>query len=135
MIKVETLRKYVWVTADFEGLHHWPTAPDPVKFLKEPHRHVFKVKMWVEVQGSDREVEFILLKRRLNDFLNDSYAWPHVAHTTYSCEQMAEEILKHFNATMVSVSEDGENGALVMVANERIISSSNQLMEAVGGRR
>lgn len=99
----------VWVTDQFEGYHRWAAAPEEVDFLKEWHRHLFHVKMGVRVTGLDREVEFFMLKRlldkKLGKYRNEKFE--------ASCEMIATDLLDHFNAEFVEVSEDGENGAIV----------------------
>lgn len=111
----------IWavVTLQFEGIHCWPQAPDEVLFLKNMHRHMFHVKVEIQQNHHDRDVEYIIAKRKLSQccellqeqFRKDSEAM--------SCEGVAET-LKGMTETMypnrkvrVSVSEDGENGCLI----------------------
>lgn len=100
----------VWVTTQFEGIHCWPEAPEEVRYLKHPHRHIFHVKIGVTVSHANREIEFILLKKRVNEYITQmNLAGPH----TLSCEMMATMLFQEFQADFVEVSEDGENGARV----------------------
>jgi hypothetical protein len=104
------LLKVVWVTTRFAAFHRWSDAPQSVAFLREYHRHCFHVKMGVKVGHNDREVEFFTLQGQLG-----TYIAVHFANKmfTYSCEDIAEQILRRFDAVYVTVSEDGENGATI----------------------
>ena len=103
----------VWVTHQHESLHYWPAAKEPVEFLKHPHRHLMHIKLEVNVNNPDREVEFLQLKRELINFC--VFRWPYGFVTTHSCEQIAFEVYVHFkciySVVEIQVSEDGENGA------------------------
>ena len=109
------LKRYVYASFNFEGFHCWPDAPEEVDFLRHRHRHLFHVKAVLEVQHNDRDVEFILLKRRLRASVATFQAMASDVET-WSCERWAEELLKEHGLSMVDVSEDGENGAIVHVA-------------------
>jgi len=62
----------------------------------------------VEVNHDDRDVEFILLKKKINKYIAE---YPYKFSGTVSCEMMARALMENFNASFVEVSEDGENGA------------------------
>jgi hypothetical protein len=71
----------------------------------------FTVKL--EVVHNDRDVEFILFKRELENIFEDG-----TLELDYkSCEMMAEELIGYISRQYpnrnitVNVSEDGENGA------------------------
>lgn len=101
----------------FEGIHCWPEAPEDVKFLRTPHRHEFHVCAKMQQFHDDRDIEYILAKRALDAWLRlEQPKWP----MRSSCEAMASRIIGYLRATygdhrtyMVSVTEDGENGAEV----------------------
>jgi hypothetical protein len=103
---------YIWVTTQFEGYHKYPDAPKEVEFLKNEHRHIFKIKIWIEVFNNDRDIEFIKLKRKINEELSN---WS-TNLGMYSCEMMADDLYRFTNKEYpkrkikISVSEDGENG-------------------------
>ena len=111
------MRTFVYVTDSFAALHCWPDAPENMKFLRHLHRHLFQVKIEVEVTDPDRQVEFLELKNRLNTILNDLQQVLCYDDNTLSCEQMCAYIFRRFNEDWklqlhsVEVSEDGENGA------------------------
>lgn len=107
-----TSGSYVFITTSFEALHRWPAAPNAVKFLRNPHRHIFHVKAWMRVNHDDRDVEFILLKREVDAFIEKELQ----AHydSTRSCEQWGKVLIEQFDFIQVEISEDGENGALII---------------------
>ncbi|MCP4549271.1 MAG: hypothetical protein GY835_22695 [bacterium] len=99
------------VKFQFEGFHRWEKCPHgDVSFLRTRHRHVFHVTAEVLMTHSDRDEEFIRLKRRLQDIWDDGSELGNK-----SCERIAEQIgakIESWNLTchMVEVLEDGENG-------------------------
>lgn len=127
------VRRLIFVTTQFEGFHEYAGAPDEVAFLRSLHRHMFHVKVTLEVYHEDREVEFIMLKRWLEariDHLafNVGLGFNHIA----SCESFAEQIYKEIKAQgglkltndsepiytrkrylKIEVNEDLENGSVI----------------------
>lgn len=105
--------KTIFVQFCKEGIHKYPAAPDGVEFLRHPHRHIFHFRVTLEVFHSDRDIEFILFKRELENL----YAGSTLEMDYKSCEMLAEDLIgyitEHYpNRTIsVEVSEDGENGA------------------------
>lgn len=111
--RVET---HIYVTARFIAFHAWPQAPDSVAFLRNSHRHQFHVKASLQVSHEDRDLEFFIVQRKLQEFLDTNYENRDLGPK--SCETMAKEILDCLyglseGSMSVEVSEDGENGALV----------------------
>lgn len=114
------------VRTQFEGLHHWPEAPDEVGFLRHPHRHIFHVQLEIAVMHGDRELEFILVKRALDTYLA-AFTEASLADvaTRGSCEDIAQMVidwasLKYGHRPMEClVSEDGENGARLVTVDNR----------------
>ena len=110
----------IFVTTEFEGLHRWANAPEQTAFLRQFHRHIFKVRLEIEVRHDDRELEFFDVKQRLNRgikvVLNTNDAG--------SCEQIATKLLNYLAQYLkgremtCEVSEDGENGAIVSINKE-----------------
>jgi hypothetical protein len=105
----------VWVTDDFDGMHAWPNAPEHRAYLRNLHRHLFHVRVGVDVKHDDREVEFHDLLFQLG---TDIAALD--VKNLGSCEQIAAELaermsLRHPKRRVeVDVSEDGECGANVV---------------------
>ena len=115
----------IWVTFRKEGIHKYPAAAtDPalatgdeydVSFLGVPHRHIFHFKVYIQVEHSDRAIEFIQFKRWLEGLYNKGTL--ELNHK--SCEMIAEDLYIQISArypgreVWIEVSEDGENGALM----------------------
>ena len=106
-------KKYIWVTYQKEGIHRYPDAPKGVEFLRNPHRHMFHFKVQIEVFHDDRDIEFILFKRELEGLYTDG-----ILQLDYrSCEMMADDLADYIKINypgrhlIITVSEDGENGA------------------------
>lgn len=106
-------QKFIWVTFQKEGIHKYPDAPEGVEFLKYPHRHIFHFKVELEVFHDDRDVEFILFKRELeNLFVNGTLQLDYK-----SCEMIADDLSSYIQNKYkgrdlkITVSEDNENGA------------------------
>lgn len=114
------------VSTNFVGMHRWLNAPEDVKYLRDFHRHLFGVKVFVKVGHGDREVEFHTLKARVDAFLD-----AHYRNRTFelSCEQIAEHLLNHFGAEMVEVSEDGENSGFAVRTGPEPVGSLDKLRE------
>ena len=115
----------IWVTFRKEGIHKYPAAAkDPalatgdeydVSFLATPHRHIFHFRVWIDVEHSDRAIEFIQFKRWLENLYQNG-----TLQLDYkSCEMMAEDLYDQIatrypdKEIWVEVSEDGENGCLI----------------------
>ena len=108
------MTKYIYITTQFEGYHCWPDAPAEVNFLRHRHRHMFHVKVEMEVHHDDRELEFFLVKRYVDTIL------PSKELGVQSCEMIATHILHAMQLRYgsrwckVTVNEDNENGAYVV---------------------
>ena len=113
----------IFVRFQKEGIHKYPAAAtDPnlatgdeydVSFLATPHRHIFHFEVTVEVEHSDRAIEFIQFKR----WLENLYKGGTLALDYKSCEMIAEDLYeviatRYPDRTIhIEVSEDNENGA------------------------
>lgn len=125
---IRTATRRIWVTFQKEGVHCYPAAAtDPmlatndeydVSFLANTHRHIFHFRVSIDVEHSDRAIEFIQFKRWLENLYKDS-----ILQLDYkSCEMMAEDLYVQIagkypgrNVT-IEISEDGENGATLTFA-------------------
>lgn len=123
------MKTEVYCTLQIEGTHNWPNCPfDEVAYLRDPHRHMFGIKAYKEVNHDDRDVEFIMLKHRIEAYLLTKYGQPIKAALTgweicdnkrvctfgaMSCEMLAKELIEEFSLSRCEVDEDGENGAIV----------------------
>lgn len=105
------MQSLVWITTRFEAFHRWANAPDDVAFLRQYHRHMFHVKVWVPVTHSDRDVEFFQFKRKVELVIDAEFR---DRQFDMSCEMIGERLLYCLpEAVGAEISEDGENGALV----------------------
>ena len=123
-IKEHAERK-IWVTFRKEGIHKYPAAAtDPalatgdeydVSFLGVPHRHIFHFRVWLDVFHNDRDIEFIQLKR----WLENLYTSDTLQLNFKSCEMIADDLYLQIadrypdRAVWIEVAEDGENGCLI----------------------
>lgn len=107
----------VYCTLQMEGLHNWANCPhEEVAYLRDDHRHVFHIKASVEVTHTDRDVEFIMLKHSIEEYLITNYFDPIIYMCNFgsmSCEMLAVELINRFNLVQCEVNEDGENGSVV----------------------
>ena len=111
------INRTIWVTFQKEGIHCYPAACDlpGVEFLHHPHRHIFHFRAEVEVFHDDRDIEFILFQRELEQ----RYTGGVVELDYKSCEMLAVELVEYITSQYpnrnitVTVSEDGENGSTV----------------------
>lgn len=129
------MKSFIFITTSFEGFHSYPDAPEEVAFLRNLHRHMFHVKVTLEVFHNDREVEFIMLKRHIDDLILFMLR----KAPMQSCEDLATRLLQKLSSTTldgvllgmcvktnsykeqecmqrhitVEVNEDGENGGVV----------------------
>lgn len=117
-------KSFVYAQTTVEGYHRYPeAATDPslatgdeydVSHLANTHMHYFFIKVWVEVKHSNRDIEFIQLRRWLNNLFSDNGT---LDLNNKSCEMIAENInseiekIRPKHDVIVDVSEDGINGA------------------------
>ena len=114
----DTATRTIFVTFQKEGIHFYPLAavhPDlaDVSFLGSPHRHIFHFRVDIQVEHSNRDIEFIQFKRWLEQLYSSG-----VLELNYkSCEMMAEDLYVQIATRYpdrnikIEISEDGENGA------------------------
>jgi hypothetical protein len=126
-IKMHDVRpqKMIWVTFRKEGKHRYPAAAtDPnlatgdeydVSFLANEHRHIFHFQVWISVEHSDRDIEFIQFKRWLENLYKDAT----LSLDYKSCEMISEDLYEIISQkypgreVWIEVSEDGENGSFI----------------------
>lgn len=106
----------VGVTFSVEGFHNFPVAEQmfgqEVSFLQHRHRHMFQFDCKRRVFHDDRDVEFILMKREIQQHVFDTWGYP-AEFGAMSCEMIARDLLGVFGLYYCKVSEDGENYAEV----------------------
>ena len=108
------------VKLQVEGPHNWPDATDgagaEMHYLEYRHRHMFHIDARKEVFHDDRDVEFIMFKRKINRYLREMYYTSDLDLCDFgsqSCEMIAEELYNEFDLCYCAVYEDNENGAEV----------------------
>ena len=92
MTEVRPTMTEVWATLQFEATHNWPGCPfDEVAFLRVEHRHIFHIKAYHSVTHSDRDVEFIMMKHRIQEYLAKTYPTGRLG--AMSCEMLGRELM------------------------------------------
>ena len=104
---------FIWVKTQKEFLHQYYDAPELVAFLKNKHSHIFKFKVAVEVFNNDRDIEFIILRRQVEDILNKL----DINLNGFSCEMLSNHLYEEIKSIypkrdmIIDVSEDGNYGS------------------------
>ena len=116
------IKEEVFCTLQIDGTHSWPDCPfDEVAFLCDNHRHMFHIKAFKQVYHDDRDVEFIMLKRQIQEYVNGKYFIPGYATHVFgamSCEMIARELIEKFELSRCEINEDNENGAILTVESD-----------------
>ena len=118
--------RMIFVKFQKEGIHKYPAAAtDPalatgdeydVSFLATPHRHIFHFEVSIEVEHSDRAIEFIQFKR----WLENLYKGGTLELNYKSCEMISDDLYEIIATRYpdrniaIQVSEDNENGATIV---------------------
>ncbi len=119
------INSFIWVTFQKEGIHCYPAAlTDPklqsVAFLGYPHRHMFHFRVELEVFHDDRDVEFIMFKRELEQLFDTQT----LQLNNKSCEMIAHDLSNYIKVKypgriyVIDISEDNENGCRIYFNNE-----------------
>ena len=102
-----------------DGMHNFPKAAElfpEVAFLSDRHRHMFHFTLAKMVNNDDRDVEFIMFKRDVLNYLHNQYSDSHTRTHEFgsmSCEMLSRELLERFECDWVECWEDNENGARI----------------------
>ena len=82
------MKTFVYCTLQLEGIHNWDNCHLPeVQFLAFSHRHMFHFYCEKEVSHDDRDIEFIILKRKITKYLINRYPGEHcMIFNSMSCE-------------------------------------------------
>jgi hypothetical protein len=105
-----------------EGFHCWPDAPEEYKLLRAPHGHIFRFLCIIPVTES-RQLEFLAVRRRLQQVLRNSYGAEPADFRSMSCEDLAESLIRSIRniyevESSVQVLEDPDVGAIVHSVEE-----------------
>lgn len=108
---------FIGIKLQVEGFHNFPLASEvfgeEVKFLEVRHRHNFNIVAKKRVSHDDRDQEFILLKREVQDYYQRNFGTP-AEFGSNSCEMIARDLQMAFGFDYVMVDEDGENFAEII---------------------
>lgn len=90
------MKRFIIVRDNTDGTHRWKNAPKNVGYLAQSHRHKFFYEVKVEVNHSDRDVEFFTLKNEINEFINEKFPIDEITKIhnfgERSCEMISEEL-------------------------------------------
>ncbi len=106
--------KKIFVTFQKEGIHKYPNAPDGVEFLQYPHRHMFHFRVEIDVFHNDRDIEFILFKRELENLYSDGTLELDYKSYEMMADDLADYIFEKYPLRdfVIKISEDGANGTI-----------------------
>ena len=114
-------QSFVYATNQVEFIHRWKDAPEEVAYLRNLHRHIAHIKTQIEVFHEDREIEFIMLKHRVQNYIEKV-----VYEDNCSCEKLADMLLCYLQDNygkdrdiIITVSEDNENGVELVYRKEK----------------
>lgn len=115
---MEKIQKRIVVKTQVEGTHNWPDCDiEEVSFLKHTHRHLFYIRCEKKVSHNNRDIEIIQLKHDIMNYLKVCYYkdWCRThCFGDFSCEDIAEDLMRNFDLDLVEVLEDNENGAILI---------------------
>lgn len=104
------MKKNIVVSLEYEGIHCWKDCDlEEVAYLKNPHRHIFHIICKKEITYNDREIEIIMFKQSIINYLKSKYPDHELGNN--SCEDLAQELFIEFDLSYCQVLEDGENGS------------------------
>jgi hypothetical protein len=123
-------KTFVYTTLQKEGYHSFPEAAtlpnfatgdiSDVSHLSFKHMHYFSIRIWVQVSHSNRDIEFIQLRRWVDNYFG---ATP-IDFGNRSCEMIAEDLSLELaeaypsSELRIEVAEDNINGALIEITPE-----------------
>ena len=110
-------KTFIKIRTQFEGVHHWPTAPAEVAHLQSPHRHTFYITLQIEVYHNDRELEFFMVKDFVDYKVVRGLVKEELGRT--SCEDLNDHFYEALRQKygdnriyIIETSEDRERSAL-----------------------
>lgn len=107
------MKTNIIVNLTYIGLHHWKDCDlQEVEYLKNLHRHTFYITCKKEVTHDDRDIEIIMFKEEIINYLDSVY---NGNFGTMSCEMIARDLLEEFKLNYCKVLEDNENGGEVIL--------------------
>ncbi len=104
---------YAKIYGEFEALHKYTNAPEEVSYLRNEHRHLFKVIIQIEQFHNNRDIEYYMFKTWLNIML-----YYMDKPITWSCEMYCDHLSKLIEdkygarKLRIEVNEDNMEGAI-----------------------
>jgi hypothetical protein len=118
-----TKKTFVYTTFQKEGYHYFPGAgANPlyatgdeydVSHLSTRHMHYFNFKVWVEVTHANRQIEFIQMRR----WIENLYKTGTLECDHQSCEMLSDALYEKLSEKYpgmeirIDISEEGINGS------------------------
>lgn len=115
-------KQFVYTTFQREGYHFYPGADTnpstatndryDVSHLAKVHMHYFNFKVWIEVKHDNRDIEFIQLRRQIEDAFTEKDL-----KMGGSCEMMSDRLYEYLSSVYldadikIDISEEGINGS------------------------
>ena len=114
------INQFIYITDTMEFIHQYKDAPEEVAYLRNLHRHLLHIKVAIEVFSDDREIEFIMFKHAVHNYLYDE-----CYGSNCSCETISKMLLcfiqNHYGNGRdinIQISEDGETGCELIYRKE-----------------
>ena len=128
--------KTIWINTQFPWFHSRADAPEEVKFLKNEHRHMFYVKVELAVNHDDRDIEFFIAKKYINQVISNIFP-EHPTQDGYrigscemACQSIYDKIKEKYKVISISVNEDNENwSTFLFLNNKQKMSRLNDVLE------
>ncbi len=114
------MKKTIIIQLVIAGFHRYPLAPASVAFLRDRHRHEFKIKAAFQVEDLDREKEFFIMRDDIADLIRREFGSP-AEFGDLSCEAIASFILqktKKVGGIWIEVWEEETAGARIEIVSE-----------------
>tara|TARA_R110001583_G_scaffold77010_3_gene210125 strand:+ start:11 stop:400 length:390 start_codon:yes stop_codon:yes gene_type:complete len=113
------MTKTIILVFDIEGHHSWKNPFSSVDFLKNEHRHLFRIRLGIKVNHNNRDKEIFIQQQYFRKYLKDKYEtldkeYKYHNFGNMSCEDIAEELINLDNDIQwVEVLEDNLGGAKI----------------------
>ena len=108
---------FVVCNVTIEGFHYWKDAPLKYGYLRNNHRHMFNIELYIIVTSLNREIEFIDQQRIIKECILEEFgdSLGYAQFKGMSCEHIAEWLMnKCPTATYCKVIEDTNGGAVLV---------------------
>lgn len=117
--RVIRANRWIWVTFQRSGFHYYPEADydvnlRDVEYLSYRHRHLFKFRVAIQVDHSNRDLEFHQVLNFCESLIDNN-----IDINNKSVEMLADELYSQLynkypnRAIKIEISEDGECGCVV----------------------